>query len=78
MLAAKGLTKRFGGLIAVNEVDLEVSEGEFGSAIASFQRNMALPTSGVDGFVRLGDLYLRIGPAAPAEKAFRGALARRA
>jgi len=28
MLAAKELTKRFGGLIAVNEVDREVSEGE--------------------------------------------------
>ena len=28
MLAAKGLTKRFGGLVAVNELDLEVRQGE--------------------------------------------------
>src|SRR5207245_1657964 len=28
MLHAKGLIKRFGGLVAVNEVDLEVNEGQ--------------------------------------------------
>jgi tetratricopeptide (TPR) repeat protein len=60
----------------VGQGNLKLSLADFAGAKQSYERDIALPTSGVDGYVRLGLLYLRVGPATSALDSLQAALKR--
>ena len=55
MLEVKGLTKRFGGLLAVSAVDLEVAKGEIVSLIGPNGAGKTTLFASISGFLKLDE-----------------------